>query len=134
MRKCNGVVLLTAIFIVLLISTLGIGYLSLVNNQMEIVNVACKSVQSFYCAETGTSEAVLYLKNISNWQGLSGVLISGNFENGFYQVEIDLGSPPAKDVITVKSTGTMANFQRIIQVTLDKSNGIDIMKQAWKEI
>jgi hypothetical protein len=134
LKNKKGIVIVTAIFMVFLISTLGIGYLFLVNNQMEIVNVNIKSAQAFYCAESGIAECVLYLKGINDWSSLSGVLISGNFEKGSYSVEVDLISHPSKDEITIKSTGKMSNFQRIIQVTLDKTGGSTIIKKDWKEI
>lgn len=126
----RGVILVTAIFLVLLIATLGIGYLSLVNNQLEMADVALKSAEAFYCAESGISEAILYLKGI-DWVGLEGVLVSADS----YEVEVDTETLPAENIITIKSTGKMSNFQRIIEVTLDKTIVPGkIIQQNWKEV
>jgi len=134
LKNKKGIVLITSIFLIFLISALGVGYLFLVNNQLEIADVAIKSMQAFYCAEAGISECVLYLKSIDDWSSLIGVLASGDFEKGSYHVVVDLISHPTKDEIIVKSTGKMSNFQRIIQVTLDKSDGVTVIKKDWKEV
>lgn len=135
MKNRNGAILITAIFIILLIATLGIGYLSLVNNQLEMANVAVKSGQAFYTAESGISEAILSLKGINNWSALSGILVSGGVGRGTYTVEVVSEKPPVQNIITIKSTGKFADFQRIIQVTLDKeTDPAKIIKKDWQEI
>lgn len=123
--KDEGIILITSIFIVFLISALGIGYLSLVNNQLEMANVALTSAKAFYCAETGVSEAILHFKN-----GQSPAC-TGALDNGTYAVEEISASP---QFTTIKSTGKVSNFQRIIKVTLDKTDGEKITQQDWEEI
>lgn len=130
----KGIVLITSIFLVFLISTLGIGYLCLVNNQLESADIAVKSAKAFYCAESGISDIILYLKNQANWNTLTGVLVSGQLEGGSYKVEIDPNTPPGKDRIKVKSTGKISGFQRIIEVVLDKAvKPGEIVQTGWKE-
>lgn len=128
-----GVVLITAIFLVLLIATLGIGLLLSVNTQLEMIGVSINSAKAFYCAESGISEAKLYLKSVINWSGLAGNLVSGSIPSGSYIVQV---VPPADiSVITVKSTGKTSGFQRIIHVTLDKQMVPgEIIQRDWKEI
>lgn len=131
--KSQGIILITAVFIVFLISTLGIGYLAFVNNQVEMAGVGLKSAKAFYYAESGISAIILYLKEINNWEELAGALISGNFDEGEYKVEVVSGGAPSR--ITIKSTGNMSNFQRIIEVTLDKAVVPGkIIQQDWKEV
>lgn len=133
---CNkGAILITSIFIVLLIATLGIGYLSLVNNQLEMADVSVKSARAFYIAESGISEAVLFLKGISDWTNLAGILVSGKLEKGAYSVEPVPEIPSTINTITIKSTGKFSNFQRIIQVGLDReTDPARIIKKDWREI
>ena len=128
-HRNKGIILITAIFLVLLISALGTGYLALVNNQLELSNVLLKSTEAFYCAETGIAEAVLDIKQ-NGWGSLAN--ITGNFNNGTYAVEVVSSTA---NTVTIKSTGKMSNFQRIIKVTLDRTlvPG-QITQRDWQEL
>lgn len=127
LEQKKGIILLTSMFLVLLISVLGVGYLALVNNQLEMAGIALKSTKAFYCAETGVSEAMIRFRT-GVFTGFSGTTI----DNGEYNVE-----PVSEetDKITIKSTGRMSGFQRIVQVTLDKTIVPGrIIQQNWEEI
>lgn len=111
-NKQNGIILITAIFVVLLIATLGIGYLALVNNQLETANITLKSAKAFYCAETDIAKRVLELKK------------EGDLE-------------PQR----IESTGSWDGFQRIIGVDLVPNRKEEagvvttaIVQENWKEI
>lgn len=134
----KGIILITSIFLVLLISTIAIGYLALVNNQLEIANSALKSSQALYCAESGVAELIvqrsLYLI-ATRWQNASTAEITGIIGGGIYKSKITSRS---KTKVIIQSTGKMSNFQRIIQVTLYKDLedllNLKITEQKWAEI
>lgn len=134
--KNQGIILITAIFIVFLIATLGIGYLSVVNNQMEMAVSAVKSTKAFYLAETGIAEAILILKPKDAWNeydtGDEVTSPEDSEGNGYW---VNVAEPGGKDEITVESTGKFSNFHRIIRVTLDKITVPgQITKSYWEEI
>ena len=124
--KQNGIILITAIFIVLLIATLGIGYLALVNNQLELANITLKSAKAFYCAEVGIAKAVLKYDTLE--EGENPPEDWG--EKGRYQVVVTLVNGFEK---TIESTGSWDGFRRIISVKLDKPEE-EIIQQEWEEI
>lgn len=121
--KNSGVVLLTSIFLVLLISVLGIGYLALVNNQLEATASAIKSVKALYYAESGISAYIMSLRNATPPKLPP---------EGAYALSVIPVIPPSAN-ITIESTGKVSGFRRIIQVTLDKSKS-PIEKSDWHEI
>lgn len=129
----RGLILITSMFLVLLVSSLAIGYLSLVNNQLEMAGSAITSEKAFYCADTGVSEVIIYLKNIPDWSGLNigQTLVEGDFNNGHYTVTAD--KKGTVNTIVIKSVGTMSNFQRILRVGLLRDQG-RINQQDWVEI
>ena len=134
----QGILLLTATFLLLLIATLGAGYLTLVNNQLMSAATAQKSTTAFYYSESGIAEAIQTLKDnyalgVTDWSTLSSPLVTETvFFNGTFQVELISSTI---DTATIKSTGTITDFQRIIEVTLDKSIVAgEITQQGWQEV
>lgn len=134
----QGILLLTATFLLLLIATLGAGYLTLVNNQLMSATTAQKSTTAFYYSESGIAEAIQTLKDnyalgVTDWSTLSSPLVAETvFFNGTFQVELISSTI---DTAIIKSTGTITDFQRIIEVTLDKSIVAgEITQQGWQEV
>lgn len=126
-------ILLVLIFLILLISSLGISYLTLVNNRLEIAQTNYKSAQSLYYAESGVAAALTALKQEADWSQAAALLVpETSFAGGSYKVET---LQKANDTVTIKSTGQRADFQRIIEVTLNKVLVPGkIVQQNWKEI
>lgn len=137
-NKKNGIILIVAIFIVFLISTLGIGYLAVVNSQMEAAASLVKSTKAFYWAESGIADAILVLKNKPDWSiyAMNEEIINFEESNGSgYRVKVAEGLvPPSENKIKVESTGKFSNFQRIIQVSLIRTADGIITQQDWKEV
>ena len=133
-KKRNGIVLITAIFLVFLIATLGIGYLALVNNQLELANITLKSAKAFYCAETGIAKAVLVCDDL-----VEGDTIPDEpADDDEFLVEVkkvEVEDFEGTKTVTIKSTGTWSGFQRIISVDLVWDEETEIITQKdWKEI
>ena len=129
----QGIILFVVIFLILLITSLGIAYLTLVNNRLEIAQTNYKSAQCLYYAESGISAALTTLKQEADWSQVASLLVpETSFSGGSYKVET---LQKTNDTVTIKSTGKRADFQRIIEVTLNKILVPGrIVRQNWKEI
>lgn len=132
----RGIILITSIFLVLLVSAIAVGFLALVNNQLETADSALKSTQALYYGETGVTEIIVQRRlnrRLTNWASVSTTPITG-VEGSSIIYKSQVVSRSSSRVI-ILSSGYMSNFQRRIQVELYKdllNNKITI--QAWAEV
>jgi hypothetical protein len=117
MRKNQqGIVLITALFVVAMASTLIAAGLVRSANENTIALIHISSVKSFQLAEAGVDEAILALKDKSKYWSLCGTSTTKNIAiTSSYQYSIDC---PTSSVRTISTIGTVNSIVKKLEVTL----------------
>jgi len=133
----NGFVLVTAIFIMLLMLTLGIYATSFVITEMKISDSQANSVKTYYLAEAGVAEAIWRLKNDPAWktgfEGASNWTIDYTrnpvlYSNGSYRIEITNSEKAKGDIIVTASLNLGVNSsQRVVKTSVYKATGESVI-------
>lgn len=120
MKPQNGIVLVSALIVLIIVSTLTIAFLSLIITNILITTKNINFTNAFYIAEAGFNDAVRYENDIS---------FSKEFAGGKYNCEVRMAEDGSK-VIT--SAGIFRGAQRTLRVRVIKEE--DIYKiTSWKE-
>ena len=98
-RKNKGSVILLAVFTIALMSTLVIGMLQMVTEEIQLVQNHIYSVQAIAVAEAGLNDAFYELRNDSSWN-------SGFTDKAFGGSSYSVTVAGALPNITIESTGT----------------------------
>lgn len=129
----SGFALVTSIFIMLLMLTLGVYATSFVITGMKISDSQANSVKTYYLAESGVAEAIWRIKNDPAWK--SGFESSANwtmdytrnsalYPQGSYRIQI-ANSDVAKGDIAVTATLGLDGYasRRIVKTSIYKALG-----------
>ena len=99
MQRQKGSVMLIAIFVIALMTTLVVGIAQMNTEQIQIIQNQVYATEALCIAEAGLNDAFSELRDDNEWDnGFS----SKSYSGGRYEVDVD-GSPP---YITVTSIGT----------------------------
>ncbi|MBN1457202.1 MAG: hypothetical protein JW912_05060 [Sedimentisphaerales bacterium] len=102
MQRQKGSVMLIAIFVIALMTTLVVGIAQMNTEQIQIIQNQIYATDALCIAEAGLNDAFSEIRDDNGWDsGFS----SKSYSGGRYNVEVD-GSPP---YVTVTSTGMNAN-------------------------
>lgn len=137
--KKRGFALVTSIFIMLLMLTLGLYATSFVLTEMKISGSQSNSVKTYYLAESGIAEAIWRIKNDAAWKsGFEGSAAwtidytrnSVLYPAGSYRIQIT-NSEKAKGNIIVTATlgldGTAS--KRVVKTSVFKAIGDSVIGQ-----
>lgn len=136
---CNkkGFVLVTAIFIMLLMLTLGIYATSFVITEMKISDSQANSVKTYYLAEAGVAEAIWRLKNDPTWKSgfedtadwtMDYTRTPALYSNGSYNIQITNSEKAKGDIIVTASLNLGANStQRVVKTSVYKATGESVI-------
>jgi Tfp pilus assembly protein PilX len=135
----SGFALITSIFIMLLMLTLGLYATSFVLTEMKISGSQSNSVKTYYLAESGIAEAIWRIKNDAAWKnGFEGSAAwsvdftrnSALYPAGSYRIQIS-NTEKAKGNIIVTATlgldGTVS--QRVVKTNVYKAMGESVIGQ-----
>lgn len=120
MKSQNGIVLVSAIIVLIVVSTLTIAFLSLTTTNILITTKNIDFTNAFYIAEAGFSDAVRYGEDVS---------FSKEFGGGTYECDVRIAEDGSK-VIT--SVGRFRGGQRTLRVRVVREG--DMYKITnWQE-
>ena len=125
MKKLNqkGAILGIVLIFMLIFTLMGFGLLNLsAVDAVEVVK-AVQSTQAFWAAEAGLEKAKWHLKIDKSWNNS----LDDSFGNGSYIVILENAG---SDEVTIKSTGTINNQDRAVEVTIDFSWPEEILNYA----
>lgn len=103
----KGVILVMAIFLVLLLTTMVIAFYFVINSELKIVRNYQYALDAKYTAEAGVETAIASLRNNCNLNGLlpdNGEYPSGS--NKYFRVSLENYYP----FVTITSTGEVRNW------------------------
>ncbi len=139
-EKQQGFILITSLFIMLLLLSLGLYVASFTLTELHISQSQASSIQTYYLAESGIAEAIWKIKNDTNWKnGFEGsenwsvdyTRQSALYPNGSYRIQINnYGLAKGEIIVTaylnLTSGGTA---QRIVKTNVYKALGISAIGQ-----
>jgi hypothetical protein len=106
-----------------LLTTAGVSYINLVNNELTLSRRHSDGVSAFYVAEAGAEAMIVYLQDIGGdpnfWGNPPSINFVGAVGSGSYNVSADTQSDPTVD-ITVTSAGTINGVTKTVEITFDK--------------
>lgn len=108
MKSQNGIVLISALIVLIVVSVLSVSYLFLVRTNLLITAKNINFTNAFYITEAGFSDAVRYEEDNS---------FSKEFGGGSYECEVSVAEDGSK-VIT--SVGNFRNARRTIRARVIK--------------
>jgi hypothetical protein len=138
----EGIALITAVLIMMILMALGTVFIAVMNTDLKIAVNQRKSLQAFYITETGIQRALLTLAgDINNWNkvlrgedeiggtGDDGILFSNEpFGEGTYTVRVvddDDGDgdcyTDTNDVVVVTARGNFQGANRVIKIKAERS-------------
>lgn len=138
-NKNKGFVLITALFVMLLLLSLGIFAVGFTLTELRISSSQSSSIKTYYLAESGVAEAIWKIKNDPTWKtnfeenpnwNLTYTRNSALYPNGSYTINI-INSDLAKGEITVTAYLNMGTYtsRRVIQTSIYKAIGISVIGQ-----
>jgi Tfp pilus assembly protein PilX len=101
MQRQKGSVMLIAIFVIALMTTLVVGIAQMNTEQIQIIQNQIYATDALCIAEAGLNEAFSELRSNSNWSNN----LNKSYSGGDYTVKV-VGNPP---YVTITSTGTNSN-------------------------
>jgi Tfp pilus assembly protein PilX len=107
MKGDNGFVLIAAVIILVLFTTLGVVGVSLLSTDIHIALDTLRSTQALFLAEAGMQYVLESLSNDSDWSDNSDILKS--MANGTFNIQYITKAPNSA---TIKFTGTKENVTR----------------------
>jgi len=133
----SGFALITSIFIMLLMLTLGLYATSFVITGMKISDSQASSIKTYYLAESGVAEAIWRIKNDAAWKsGFEGSASwtmdytrnSALYSNGSYRIQITNSEKAKGDIIVTASYGLNGSTaQRVIKTSIYKAMGESVI-------
>ncbi len=136
--KHTGFALITSIFIMLLMLSLGLYATSFVITGMKISDSQANSVKTYYLAEAGVAQAIWKIKNDATWKNnfesdanwtMDYARNSALYSNGSYRIQI-ANSDLAKGDITVTASldlGSGNIAKRVVKVGVYKALGQSVI-------
>ncbi|MFA6228358.1 MAG: hypothetical protein WC668_04215 [Patescibacteria group bacterium] len=129
----QGFVLVTSIFVMLLLLSLGLFVASFVLTELHIANSQAASVQNYYLAESGVAEAVWRVKNDAAWKtqfeseddwNIIYTRSAALYDNGSYTINIK-NSLRGRGEVNVTSTLALSggSSRRVIKTLIYKALG-----------
>lgn len=101
-QRQKGVVMLIAIFVIALMTTLVVGIAQMNTEQIQIIQNQISATEALYIAEAGLNDALSEIRNNNVW--------SNGFSNkSYYGGQYDVGVVENTPYFTITSTGTSAN-------------------------
>jgi len=101
MQRQKGSVMLIAIFVIALMTTLVVGMAQMNTEQIQIIQNQIYATDALCIAEAGLNDAFSEIRDDDEWDSN----LNKSYSGGSYKVKVD-GSPP---YVTITSTGTNAN-------------------------
>ena len=137
--KNNGFALITSLFVMLLLLSLGIYAAGFTLTELKISSSQSASIKTYYLAESGVAEAIWKIKNDPTWKAnfednpswnLTYTRNSALYSNGSYTIKI-VNSDLAKGEITVTAYLNMGTYtaKRVIQTSIYKAIGVSAIGQ-----
>ncbi|MFA5021035.1 MAG: hypothetical protein WC517_03180 [Patescibacteria group bacterium] len=133
----RGFVLVTAIFIMLLMLSLGLYASSFVMTEMKISSSQSESVRAYYLAESGVAEAIWKIKNDAAWKTgfetdaawtMDYVRNSALYPNGSYRIQIANSAKARGDITVTATLDPESNAaQRVIKTSVYKAMGESVI-------
>jgi Tfp pilus assembly protein PilX len=100
MHRQKGSVMLIAIFVIALMTTLVVGIAQMNTEQIQIIQNQIYATDALCIAEAGLNDAFSEIRDDNEWNSS----LNKSYSGGGYKVKVD-GSPP---YVTITSTGTNA--------------------------
>jgi len=129
----RGSIMIMTMFAISLLSTLIIGFLSVVTTDLMISRHDAWSRQALYVAESGAMEAIYQLTQNRTWnRGFSNMMLTAG---QYYSVSIDNQDP----IVRITSTGEALDYTRIIEaqvaiVSTLRSGEYKLRVDSWEEL
>lgn len=119
MKSKRGIILVTILIILFVLSVLTIGLLSLVITNKSISDSIFNSTKALYIAEAGVASASRYKEDFSD---------SGKFDDGEYEFTIEL---EADGLRHITSTGKIKGFQKTVALIIDDNFNIIYYQEGY---
>lgn len=123
MKKQDGIILVTAVVVFLVVSILTIAFLSLIYTYIKIPIAYLNSAKALYIAEAGISDAIRYIGGGGDFS------ITEEFADGDYRAT---GEVLGDDSWILTSIGSYKDSQKSVRVELEIDEGIHKII-GWQE-